>query len=52
MVKGGCNGLEAVFLMVAGVLAFPSPWKRRFLGLMAYLPILFFLNLLRVNMLV
>ena len=51
MVRGGCNGLEAIFLMAAGVLAYPAPWRRRGQALLVYLPILFVLNLLRVAML-
>lgn len=51
MVRGGCNGIEALFLMAAGVLAYPSSWRRRGQALVVYLPVLFLLNLLRVIML-
>lgn len=48
VVRGGCNGIEALFLMAAGVLAYPASWRRRGRALLVYLPILFALNLLRV----
>ena len=51
VVRGGCNGIEAVFLLLAGVLAFPVAWGSRARALLIYLPALFFLNLLRVLML-
>jgi exosortase/archaeosortase family protein len=51
MVRGGCNGLEAIFLMASGGLAYPAPWRRRGQALLVYLPILFILNLLRVDVL-
>lgn len=51
VVRGGCNGLEAIFLMLAGILAFPASWCTRGLALMLYLPLLFGLNVLRVLML-
>ena len=51
VVRGGCNGIEAVFLLLAGVLAFPVGWVNRARALILYLPLLFLLNLLRVLML-
>ncbi len=51
VVGRGCNGLEAIFLMVAAVLAYPASWNRRLRALALYLPILFGLNLLRIMML-
>jgi exosortase/archaeosortase family protein len=51
VVRGGCNGIEAVFLLLAGVLAFPVGWVNRARALLLYLPLLFFLNVLRVLML-
>jgi exosortase H (IPTLxxWG-CTERM-specific) len=29
----GCNGLEAILIFVSGVLAFPSPWVRKLVGI-------------------
>ena len=52
VVRGGCNGIEAIFLMVAGILAVPATWNRRLLATAIYLPILYILNLFRVLMLV
>ena len=51
VVCAGCNGLETLILMLAGVLALPSPWSRRLRGLALYLPLLFILNVFRVLML-
>ena len=51
VVRGGCSGIEALFLMLAGVLALPAPWNTRLKALAVYLPLLFLLNLLRVLML-
>lgn len=51
VVRGGCNGLEAVFLLLAGVLAFPAPWRDRGRALALYLPLLFVANLVRVLLL-
>ena len=48
VVRGGCNGLEALFLMVASVLAYPASWRSRGRALLLYLPALFVINLLRV----
>ncbi|MFC1526325.1 archaeosortase/exosortase family protein [Candidatus Latescibacterota bacterium] len=51
VIRGGCNGIEALFLLLAGVLAVPAPWRRRAEALALYLPLLFVLNLFRVLML-
>ena len=48
VIESGCNGLEAMFLMLAGVLAFPASWRLRRKALLHYIPVLFLLNLLRV----
>ena len=47
-IASGCNGLEAIFLMVAGIVAFPASWGQRWRGLALYLPLLFVLNVVRV----
>ena len=49
LVAAGCNGVEALFLILAGVLAVPAAWAVRGRALACYLPLLFFLNLLRVD---
>lgn len=51
VVRGGCNGIEAVFLLLAGVLAVPAPWRRKGAALVAYVPLLFGANLGRVLLL-
>lgn len=51
-IASGCNGLEAIFLMFAAIMAYPAPWCRRWRGLALYLPALFLLNLVRVVALV
>lgn len=33
-IYNGCNGLEAILVFVAGVLAFPAPWRNRGLGIL------------------
>ena len=48
VVRAGCNGVEALFLILAGVLAVPATWAVRGRALVCYLPLLFALNLLRV----
>ena len=48
IVRGGCNGIEALFLMIAGVLAVPGPAVARIKTLVLAVPLLFGLNLLRV----
>ena len=32
-IEAGCNGVEASIVLVAAMLAFPAPWKRKLLGL-------------------
>jgi len=49
MVAAGCNGVEAMFLILAGVLAVPAAWAVRARALACYLPLLFVINLLRVD---
>ena len=52
IIQSGCNGLEALFLMAAGILSFPASWHQRLGGLARYLPLIFILNLFRVVLLV
>lgn len=51
IIRNGCNGVEAVFLLLAGILAYPATLRQRLLAGVVYLPALFFLNVLRVLML-
>lgn len=32
-IEAGCNGVEATIVLLAAMLAFPAPWKYRFIGL-------------------
>ena len=50
-VKFGCNGLEAILLYCAAVLAFPASWKYRIMGILIGSTILQFFNLLRIALL-
>ena len=51
VIRGGCNGLEALFIMAAAVIAYPTSLSVRTRALLLYIPILFLLNLFRVVML-
>ena len=44
----GCEGTELFFLLLAGVLAFPAPWRAKLAGLALGLPLVFALNVVRV----
>jgi exosortase H (IPTLxxWG-CTERM-specific) len=48
-VRRGCDPLEPVVLFAAGVVAFPTPWGRRLVGLVLGGACLFGLNLLRIG---
>jgi exosortase H (IPTLxxWG-CTERM-specific) len=47
-IEAGCNGVEATIVLVAAILAFPAPWKHRFLGLVAGILAVQGLNVIRV----
>jgi exosortase H (IPTLxxWG-CTERM-specific) len=44
----GCDGFEAMGILVAGILAFPAPWKSRGFGFLVGLPTIFLANLFRI----
>ncbi len=50
-VKFGCNGLEAILLYCAAVLAFPASWKQRLMGIFLGSSLLQLFNLLRIALL-
>lgn len=50
-VKFGCNGLEAILLYCAAVLAFPASWKDRILGIIIGSTLLQVFNLIRITIL-
>ena len=43
-----CDGLDAMSMLVAAILAFPAPWRTRIVGTLASLPIMFAINVLRI----
>lgn len=47
-VKFGCNGLEAILLYVAAVLAFPASGKERLVGIVIGSTVLQILNIMRI----
>jgi len=47
-IENGCNGLEAILLFAAAVLAFPAPWRRKLVGLIVGFAAIQTLNLVRV----
>lgn len=44
----GCEGTELFFLLLAGVIAFPTSWRAKLAGLALGLPLVFALNIVRV----
>lgn len=51
VVKFGCNGLEAVLLYMAGLLAFPATLKQKSIGLLIGIIALEFINIWRIALL-
>jgi exosortase H (IPTLxxWG-CTERM-specific) len=47
-VKFGCNGLEAVMIYSVAVIAFPSSWKKRLIGIAAGFAVIQVVNILRI----
>lgn len=47
-IQAGCNGVEACITLAAAMVAFPSPWRYRLLGLLAGFLAVQALNLVRV----
>jgi exosortase/archaeosortase family protein len=44
----GCDGVEAWLLLVTALIAFPMPWRRRWLGVVYGTILIFSLNLARI----
>lgn len=44
----GCDGIEAVIILVSAVIAFPSPWKHKIVGIVAGFFAIQALNLVRI----
>lgn len=47
-IAAGCNGIEAMILLVAAIIAFPAPWRYRLIGLGVGLVSVQALNLVRI----
>ena len=47
-ILAGCNGLEAMIVLIAAILAYPAPWKHRILGIVAGVAAIQVLNLVRI----
>ena len=47
-IQNGCNGVEAMLIYFAAVLAFPAPWKSRLVGLVLGFVAIQLVNLVRV----
>jgi len=47
-IRNGCNGVEAMLIFLAAVLAFPASWRSRLLGLGLGIVVIQIVNLIRV----
>lgn len=47
-IVAGCNGVEAVLILISAVLAFPAPWKHKLLGVGVGFVAIQALNLVRI----
>jgi exosortase H (IPTLxxWG-CTERM-specific) len=47
-IRNGCNGVEAMLIFLAAVLAFPAPWRSRLAGLLLGMVAIQLVNLVRV----
>jgi exosortase H (IPTLxxWG-CTERM-specific) len=47
-IEAGCNGVEATIVLVAAMLAFPAPWRRKLVGLTVGIAAVQGLNVIRV----
>ena len=47
-IQAGCNGVEATIVLIAAMLAFPSPWRWKFIGIGAGFIAIQIMNLLRI----
>jgi exosortase H (IPTLxxWG-CTERM-specific) len=47
-IEAGCNGVEAVIILVSAMLAFPSPWKHKLIGIGLGFLAIQVLNLVRI----
>jgi exosortase H (IPTLxxWG-CTERM-specific) len=47
-IMAGCNGVEAMLVLLAGILAYPAPWKMKLAGLAIGAVAIQALNLVRI----
>jgi exosortase H (IPTLxxWG-CTERM-specific) len=47
-IERGCNGVEAVLILISAVLAFPAPWKHKLVGIGCGFLAIQTLNLIRI----
>lgn len=47
-IKNGCNGVEAMVILLAAIVAFPATWKARGIGLVLGTVVIQVVNLIRV----
>ena len=45
-IERGCNGIEAVIILVSAMLAFPAPWKHKLAGIAVGVPLALAFSLL------
>ena len=48
LIAAGCNGVEAMILLIAAMLAFPSPWRHKLVGIAIGVIAIQALNLVRI----
>ena len=47
-IERGCNGVEAVIILISAILAFPAPWKHKLFGLFFGFLAIQILNVVRI----
>jgi exosortase/archaeosortase family protein len=47
-VMRGCDALDPIFVLCAGILAYPASWRNKALGLALGIPAMFLLNVVRI----
>lgn len=47
-IEAGCNAVEACIVLAAAILAFPSPWRHKMLGLVIGIVIVQAFNIMRI----
>ena len=48
VIVAGCNGVEAMLVLLAGILAYPAPWRSKLIGLALGAVAIQALNLVRI----